>query len=261
MADDLDATAPKMMRPHDMCTAAYYGDVAKLTELLTVEAVEEEPPIEPEFDPLAPADEEGIAAAADRSARRAANAAEISKRLSTTRRMVTRLSPVNVQEYGIFLTATEVYDEATGEFTLVPKVKASKRSTFDAAPLHWAVLGCEHAAITFLIMQGADVTQRIVGLDMSVDEIIRLNGLLETRRVVDKAVEARTAKTNKENALADERNRILADRELQRERAQEEVRRKEEEERLEAERAAQQEAEGTGGAVEEEAPADNEGAE
>jgi hypothetical protein len=253
MADDLDAVAPRMMRPHDLCTAAYYGDVEKLKELLTVEAVEDEPPIDPEFDPLAPADEEAIASAADRAARRAANAAEISKRLSATRRIVTRLSPVNVQEYGIFLTATEAFDESTGNFVLVPKVKTSRRSTFEASPLHWAVLGCEHAAITYLVTQGADVDQRVAGLDLTAADIIELNGLLETRKVLAKAIQMHKEIKDKEQAATDERSRVLADRDAQRERAQEEVRRKEEEERLEAERAAQQEADGTTEAAADEA--------
>lgn len=253
MADDLEAVAPKMMRPHDMCSAAYYGDVEKLKELLAVEAVEEEPPIEPEFDPLAPADEEAIASAADRAARRAANAAEIAKRLSATRRIVTRLSPVNVQEYGIFLTATEVFDDASGEFVLIPKAKASRRSSFEAAPLHWAVLGGEHAAITYLVTQGANVDQRVAGLDVTAGDLIQLNGLLETRKVLAKAVQLYKDMKEKEQAATDERNRVLADREAQRERAQDDLRRKEEDERLEAERAAQQEAEGTTDAAAEDA--------
>lgn len=260
MADDADAQAPKMMRPNDMCTAAYYGDVEKLKELLAVEPVEEEPPIEAEFDPLAPVDEEAVASAADRSARRAANATEIAKRLSATRRIVTRLSPVNVQEYGVFITATEVYDEDTSSFQLVPKVKASRRSTFEGAPLHWAVLGREHAAITFLIMQGANVEQRIAGLDLSIDDLVSMNQLLETRKVIDKSVQAYKEAKDKEQASVDERSRILADREDQRLRAQEEVRRKEEEERLEAERAAEPEAEAAP-AQEGDAPAEAEDAE
>jgi flagellar biosynthesis GTPase FlhF len=251
MADDADAVAPKMMRPNDLCTAAFYGDVDKMKELLTVEAVEEEPPIDPEFDPLAPVDEEVAANAADRAARRATNVAEITKRLSTTRRIVTRLSPVNIQEYGMFLTATETYNEALGTFELHCRVKSSKRSHYDAAPLHWAVLGREHAAVTFLIMQGAKVDQVIPGLNMTIADIIRVNELQETRKVVDKALEAYKEVKEKEHTAASERARILEEREEQRHRAQEEVRRKEEEERLEAERATEQEAEGA--AVQEEA--------
>lgn len=238
MSADDGSSGPKMMRPNDLCTAAYYGDVEKLKELLTVEAVEEEPPLEAEFDPLAPPDEEGIAAAADRKARREANAKEIAKRLAAPRKLVTRLSPVNVQEYGFFVTAVESGVPQGPPFAVAGKFKASRRSEIPAAPLHWAVLGRDHKAIDFLIMQGADVSQPVPELGITVDDIVRSNQSLETERSVRVAQEAYRAKKAKEQEVIDAREKILHERSEMRKHALEEQRRKEEEERLAAEREA-----------------------
>lgn len=241
MSDGVEVA--KMMRPHDLCSAAYYGDVEKLKELLAVEAVEEEPPLEAEFDPLAPIDEEAVAAAADRAARREANEKEIQKRLSTTRRIVTRLSAVNTQEYGFFLSATELLTP-DGDFQLRSRYKASRRSTIAAAPLHWAVLGREHAAVEFLVMNGADAEQIIPELGISVRDIIATNELLETDKVLRKTLQLFHDKKETERAAAEARAATLAERERLRQQAHDDIKRKEEEERLEAESAAAAEAAG-----------------
>lgn len=242
MADEV-AESAKMMRPNDLCSAAFFGDVEKIKELLAVEPVEEEPPIEAEFDPLAPVDEEAIAAAADRKARRQANEKEIAQRLSTNRRIVTRLSAVNVETYGMFATATEQL-LGDGTFTIMSRIKTSKRSPFGASPLHWAVLGREHAAIEALILAGADVAAVVPELELTIDDIIRVNELKETAKVVARAIKLRAERHEAEASAAATREAVLADRERQRLQAQEDLRRKEEEERLEAERQAAAEAAG-----------------
>lgn len=223
-----------MMRPNDLCTAAYYGDVKKLKELLTLPAVEEEPPIDPEFDPLAPPDEEAEAAAADRAEARKQNALELKKRLSSANCIVTRLSPVNTQHFGF---GVKVREEGES-LKLKTAFKPSKKSSFSATPLHWAVLGREHEAVEYLILQGADVDQVVPQLNVTVFDICAANSLLETERRIKEALEAYKTKAVAERKKWDDRAAVLAGRKQKREQALAEQRRKEEEERLEAEREA-----------------------
>lgn len=247
MAGD-DGAVSKMMRPNDVCTASFYGDVKKLKELLAVPPVEDEPPLEGEFDPLAPPDEEAEAAAADRAAARANNAATLKRLLSTPNRIVTRLSPVNVKHFGFYMAVEERDTKCAVRF------KASQNSDIAAPPLHWAVLGREHDAAEFLISLGADVNQLNATLGISVYDICAANSLLETDKRIRVALEAHEAKAAAAKQKEDGRAAALQKRVEARAAAQEEIRRREEAERLEAERvtreeeaAAAREAAGEGG--------------
>jgi hypothetical protein len=238
------STAPaKMMRPNDLCSAAYFGDVKKLKELLTVPVVEEEPPIEAEFDPTVPADPEVEEAAADRAKRRAESEAELKKRLQTDGPLLTRLSVVNVQQFGF---GVEVEEDC---MTLTTRFKPSKHCGYTASPLHWAVLGREHEAVEYLVSQGADVSALTPDLQVSVFDVIQKNDLKQTGRVLTKAIQARELAVAAEKKKWSDRNAILTQRAEARQRAVEEQKRKEEEERRKEEEeaaAAAREAEPSG---------------
>ena len=242
----MDDEAPKlMMRPNDLCSAAYFGDVDKLKELLTVniEPVEEEPPLEAEFDPSAPADEEALAAIVDRATRRKANEAEVRKRLGTQGLLLTRQTAVNVRQYGLLATAQDYeVTPSGGSYTIAAKWKPSKRSTYVAPPLLWAVLAKEHAAVRFLVLQGADTLQPSEGLGLLCSDVLRCNDLQETAKVLQLAVQEYEQQREKEAGIVREREAELSRREQARLNFAEEQRRKEEEERLQAEREAAGEA-------------------
>ena len=243
-----DAPVPKMMRPNDLFTAAYYGDVKKLQELLHVEPVEEDPPLDEEFDPAAPADEEAEEAQRDRDSRRAANEAELKKRLCATGRIVTRLSPVNVQHYGIGMLVSEADMRCTVQF------KASKKATAEGTPLHWAVLGREHDAVELLLKAGADPAAKVTELGVTAEDIIAKNDLKETAKAFARGVAARATKVDGEQAVRDTLVKEIARRaQARQDHADEERRKAEEEARLEAEAAAAEEAAAAAEAAEAEA--------
>jgi hypothetical protein len=227
-----------MMRPNDICSAAYYGDQKKITELVmaNIEPVEEEPPLEADFDPTAPADEEAIAAAKDRAARRAANEKEIAERVSRPNFLVTRQSPVNKSQFGLFVRAVE------RDLTMVIQYKASKKSPFTACPLHWAVLGREHGAVEQLIMLGADPTCKVPELGVTIYDICKANQSLETLEVIARTVAKFKAAQNARREAAEKREALLVEREHLRKKAVEDAAAKELEERLAAEREAAGEA-------------------
>ena len=257
MAEEGEEGGPKMMRPNDLSTAAYYGDIKKIKELLTVPAVDEEPPIDPEFDPMAEPDLEAEEAAVDRAQKRAENAADIQKKLHTAGPLLTRLSPVNIQEYGFG------YQIKENDLRLSVKFKPSKSCPDVAAPLHWAVLGKEHEVIEHLILEGADPNHKTPELGVTIFDVISKNQLVESGIVVQRAIEGRAAKVAAEKKKVDDRHAVQNERRLQREAALDEQKKKEEDEkrqaeeeeaeaaRLEAEANAEQEGGGAEAAVEE----------
>ena len=230
---------PKMMRSNDLCSAAFYGDVKKLKELLDLPPVEDDPPLEGEFDPMAPEDPEEKAAAADRQKRRNDNAAELSRRINYDDFVVTRLSAVNKRTFGLFVEITEA------EEVLSVKYKLSPKSTWKASPLVWAAIGREHEALAYLVMRGADTKRMVPDVGVSVWDILRANKLRETEKVLRKAIASKAEKDAEEEKKRKGREDILLQRQLARQKAIEDQRRKEEEERLEAERQAKAEADAT----------------
>lgn len=239
MADDADSAPKKMMRPNDLFTASYYGDLKKVKELLHIEPVEDDPPFDEDFDPLAPVDEEAEEAAKDRAARRKANADELARRLAQTGRIVTRLSPVHVKHYGFGVLVTEKNMECAVKF------KPSAKSQAVATALHWAVLGREHEIVKYLLEMGADVQAEVPEYGVAAREIAEKNKLRETEKAITEGVELHAAKSSAERAKREAFDNEVARRAKLRDEAQAEVRRKEEEERLaaEAEEAAQRAAE------------------
>jgi hypothetical protein len=249
MGDEASGESGKMMRPNDLFTAAFYGDVKKLKELLFIEPVEEDPPMEEEFDPMAAPDEEAEEAARDRDARRKANDDELQKRLSATGRIVTRLSPVNKQFFGIGLLVGERDGKPTIQF------KPSKSAAAEGTALHWAVLGCEHEAVEYLLLMGANPAAKVTELDVTVDDILTKNDLRETRKAVERGMAARQAKADAVQGKKDARAAELAKRARARDDAIADQKRKEDEERMaeEAEARAAEDAaaaEAAGGAPE-----------
>jgi hypothetical protein len=200
---------------------------------------------------MAPPDDEAAAAAKDRAQRRAANEKEISDRVSRPNFLVTRQSPVNKQQYGIFVRAVE------RDLSMVIQFKTSKKSPFVGYPLHWAVLGREHAAIEQLIMYGADASCQVPELGVTVTDICKANQSLETLEVVRRAVAKREAADSVKRDAAEKREAILAEREAMRKKAVEDAAATELEDKLAAEReaageaAAAEEGAGGGGAGEE----------
>ena len=223
-----------MMRPNDLCSAAYYGDVKKVAELVMagIEPVEEEPPLDAEFDPSAPVDEEAAAAAKDRAARRSANEKEIAHRLAQTNFLITRQSPVNKAQFGLFVRAVE------RDFGCMTQYKASKKSPFVAAPIHWAVLGREHAVIEQLITLGADVYQKVPELGITAIDICKANQSLETLKVIERSILKFKAAQDAKHAAAEAREATLAERDRLRKKAIADAAARELEERLAAEREA-----------------------
>ena len=224
MADD-EAVVGKMMRPNDLHSAAYYGDIKKLKELLHVEPVEDDPPFDEEFDPLGPVDEEAEEAAKERDARRKANDDEQAKRLAAPNTIVTRLSPVNVKHFGIGMLVSEKDLRCTVQFK--PAAKSAAKGT----PLHWAVLGKEHEAVEYLLLMGADVNAKVTEIGVTVEDILQRNDLRETRKAVERGVEARRLKVAAMQGVKDGRKAELDRRAKLRQDAQDEVKRKEDEER------------------------------
>ena len=232
MADENPEESGKMMRPNDLCTAAYYGDVKKLKELLALPPVDEEPPIDPEFDPLAPPDTDAEEAAAERAAKRKENADELKKRLQTNGPLVTRLSLVNIQKYGFGVAIEET------DLKLKVKFKPSKHCEDAASPLHWAVLGKEHEAIEYLVMEGADTNDLTPDLKVSVFDIISKNDLRQTGKVLHKAIRQREELVAAQEKKQTERDAVLNERAAARARAIREQQEKEEEERRKEEEEA-----------------------
>ena len=225
-----DDSVSKILRPNDLCSAAFYGDVKKLAELLTVPVVEEEPPLDAEFDPSQPADEEAAAALLDRSKQRADNVALLQKRVGTLSTIRTRVSLVNQKDFGFFVALTEVGDSGSCSC----KFKSSSKCLTPAAPLHWAVLGREHDAIDFLIQQGADENQKVPGLGVDIFDICSSNDSLQTIKVVKQSVSKRDSARAAAQDKIDKRNALVQ----QRADARIAFKQKEEDDRLAAERAA-----------------------
>ena len=171
-----------MLRPNDLCSAAYYGDVKKIQELLALEPVEDDAPLDPNFDPLAPPDDEAAKVEQDRQAKRDENTAELLRRLSKPGVLCCRKSPVQANKFGVFVRAVEV---AGSNF--MKQFVPSQKSAIMATPIIWAVLGREHAAITALVMKGANTEVKVETLDVSAEDICHVNHSHETLRVLREA--------------------------------------------------------------------------
>eukprot|EP00758_Cryptobia_borreli_P007722 Tbor_TRINITY_DN5325_c3_g10::TRINITY_DN5325_c3_g10_i1::g.5036::m.5036 len=192
----------KPMRPNDMCTAAFYNDVKKLQKLLAVDEVEPGPGLPEDFSVEEAAaeldaagvelgqegeeDPEVLEEITERAERKRANELRVRGLLTKMDRIVTRLSPVHVKYFGLFVHLDEFMGEEeecdthnenknnnnnkdithslqnssvrTGVVSRRVKAhyKPSPRSDIPATPLMWAVLGRSHDAIEYLISMGAD---------------------------------------------------------------------------------------------------------
>ncbi len=204
------------LRPNDLCSAAFFGDMARVKELLFVEPVDDDPPLEPAdaFDPLAPGGDDDDAAAAaeaqERAAQRAANEDEVKRRLTAAGLVVSRRTAVDAVTCGL---ALEVLPAAPAPGAPCERVAARIVPSADAhalahaAPaLHWACLGREHEIVALLIASGADpdaATPATFGV--SARQLCVLNGFLETARVVAVASAARGKAQLAAQAARDER--------------------------------------------------------
>ena len=241
MADDETRGKP-MMRPSGLCSAAYYGDVKVIKKLLFIEPVEEDPPLDAEFDPSVPADPELAAGSKERAAKRQANEVELLRRVNQPDLITVRKTPVDLKRYGFGLKVRET-DDASRMATL--QFKPSSKYMHKAPPLHWAVLGKEHAAVALLVENGADIEALTPDYRISVNAIVERNDLKETAYILKTSKLARdvteAAKTAKVAAFDAELRR----RELARVAFAEEEKRKADDEKRaadDAERAAAAEA-------------------
>ena len=208
--DDAESNQP--MRPNDLCTAAYYNDIPKIKELLTVPEVEEEPPLAEDFDPADPVeeDEDAKEAEAERSTQRAANDLHIKTLLSSTNVLVTRLSPVNIKKFGLFL---RIEDRSTKtEKQVKSTFKCSPHSTYAASPLHWAALGRSHEAIEYLILKGADTEQKCPIFNVTPAELCGINHSHETAKVIAKSIQKRDAIKAEADAAKEALGAVIAER-------------------------------------------------
>jgi hypothetical protein len=228
------------LRSNDLCSAAFFGDLARVKELLTVEEVEEDPPLEPDenFDPLAPADDELEAENAERQKLRDANEAEILKKLSEPGVVTSRRTPVDKTVCGLGLEVLPVAGGGSVRSVFVPRADCAQNK---ATPLHFAVLAREHEIVAFLISQGADPHARDPTFAVSPLDICKTNRLHETARVVGVASELLTDKKSEAQSAKDARAATLQRRAEARGDAQRKL--KEEEE------AAEREAAGDGAAA------------
>eukprot|EP00744_Colponema_vietnamica_P016361 GILI01022946.1.p1 GENE.GILI01022946.1~~GILI01022946.1.p1 ORF type:complete len:246 (-),score=51.34 GILI01022946.1:70-807(-) len=224
-----------MIRPNDMCTASYYGDIAKIKELMSVPEVDEEPAPPEDFDPasqpeeLEEADPQEVEEALERAAQRAKNTESIQKLLATSDVLVTRLSPVDTRRYGLHLFVTE------DNYVCSSRFKTSLKSSLAATPLHWAVLGRSHNAIEFLVSQGADIDAACPLLKVSPLDIAKANKSFETLNIINQAKDQyEQGVQSKADAVA-AKDKLLADRAAA---VLEHRRQVEEEERLASEREA-----------------------
>jgi hypothetical protein len=187
------------LRPSDLCSACFFGDMARVKELLFVEPVEDDPPLDGDdaFDPTAPADEELEAENAERQAQRDANDAEILAKLhDQPGTVVSRKTPVDVIECGLGIEVLAVENggsKVRGVF--VPKSDAASLKN-KATPLHWACLAREHEIVAYLISLGADPdfvsnnsndnsSKSANPFKISARQLCKANHYHETLRVVD----------------------------------------------------------------------------
>lgn len=246
------------LRPSDLCSACFFGDIARVKELLFVEPVEEDPPLEADdqFDPTSPADDEGDAEAAERQALRDQNEADITKKLhKEPSTVISRKTPVDFIESGLgieILPATSTKRENVRAI-FMPKSDPSSLLN-KATPLHWACLAREHEIVAFLISLGADpdfvcktndgngsatlggvADETAVGegnpFKISARQLCRYNRYFETLRVIEVASEKYKVEKDKVTSSKDQRLAILKKREELR---QEAARKQREEEEIEA---------------------------
>lgn len=104
--------------------------------------------------------------------------------------------------------------------------KPSKRSTYPAYPLHWAVMGRSHRAIRYLIKNGADPELSAV-LGLLPKDIATANGLHETLHVLEMSM-----KEYKEMLQKDDEEKKKIESELEQLKAAKERRKMEREQRI-----------------------------
>lgn len=232
------------LRPNDLCSAAFFGDFARVKELLFVEPVDEDPPLEPDesFDPMQPADDEAEAENAERQAQRDANRAEVLKKLAEPGLLTSRKTAVDVTVCGL---GVEVLPTPGGGVRSVFVPREDCAPANKASPLHWAVLAREHDVVAFLIAQGADPNARDATFAVSPLDVCKCNRLHETARVVAVAAEAAAEKQEAEAAAKAARKAVLERRAAAREEAHRKAR---EEEDRDAAAAAAGDDDGAGGA-------------
>lgn len=227
----LPASLIPTLRSNDLCSAAFFGDMARVKELLFVEPVDEDPPLEADegFDPLAPADEEQEAENAERQTQRDANEAEVLKKLSEPGVVTSRKTPVDKTVCGLGLEVLPAPGSAgTAVRTVfVPRADCAHQK---ATPLHYAVLAREHEIAAYLVSLGADPNARDATFSVSPLDICKCNRFHETARVL--AVAAGRLAEQKESAekAKGERGEALRRRAEARAEAQRKVREEEERE-------------------------------
>ena len=232
------------LRPSDLCSACFFGDMARVKELLFVEPVEEDPPLDPEdqFDPTIPADEEAEAEAAERQQQRDANEVEILKKLNSEfGTIVSRKTPVDVIQCGLgveVLPNPSISGNVRG--ILVPS-RDPQNLKNHATPLMWACLAREHEIVEYLISLGADAEKGVpLGPKSKANakQLCQANHFFETLRIVEACEEKLKEEKKKTSEAKDERVATLKRREEMR---QETIRKQQEEEREEAGAAAGEE--------------------
>jgi hypothetical protein len=224
------------LRPSDLCSACFFGDIARVKELLFVEPVDEDSPLEGDetFDPTAPADDEAEAEAAERQQQRDANEAEQLKKLSEPGTIISRKTPVDVIECGLGI---EVLPHPT-EGGKVRGIFVPSRDTANlknlATPLMWACLAREHEVVEYLISLGADPEKGVpLGKTTTANakQVCTANHFFETLRIVE-ACEAKFKEGKEKLQEAKEARKATLKR--REELRQETIRKQQEEEEREA---------------------------
>lgn len=223
------------MRPRDLCTAAYYDDVQRMKQLVSAflrdEEAEEEASeaYEEKLD-----DEEddnvgemtGLLKQMDLQKKHRQKVAKLLETTGTLHVIETK------ENFGFTFRCVE----DCGACTLRPQFKPSKRSSYPAAPLHWAVLGRSHDAVKFLIRSGVDIKQEVPDFpNVTAALICECNKSMETARVMARATEASVKKANEKEEKRE--SLVNALEELRRERERRAAREKEEEEEREEDEA------------------------
>nr|CCC94118.1 conserved hypothetical protein [Trypanosoma congolense IL3000] len=171
-----------MLRPRDLCTAAYYDDVERMKQLVYSHIQEEE-------EEVSEGSEEGTEEDVDMDM---INSLREMRRVEKHREKVAQLlqsvGPLQVEEtkeqYGFSFRATET----ASDNSLKIEFKLSKKSKYPAAPLHWAVLGRSHEAVRYLVKRGVDVQQQVPDFpDVTANKICVCNKSYETARVLEES--------------------------------------------------------------------------
>ncbi|KAH8606243.1 hypothetical protein ERJ75_001537300 [Trypanosoma vivax] len=189
-----------MLRPRDLCTAAYYDDVQRMRQLVRSAFSEEDEEDEDERRDATVEDEE----------EEDEEVLEMLRNIRVLEQDKQRREGVAafLQETGVLhsLETDEqcgflfrAYESTNRDKNITFCFKPSKRSKHAASPLHWAVLGCSHQAIEFLVRSGVDVEQEVPNFPKTTAALIcEINELTETGKVLERAVAARKKRTEEE---------------------------------------------------------------